>query len=107
MVLSMAAAGCQVFSPQESDPRAPASDPAEAFEQAGEPQPVQPGPGPADPDGLSSDIERLQDARRVYEHDKSQQSRELERQQARCRDNPDSESVELGDAAGGGAYCQE
>ena len=100
-------AGCSIFSPQEREPRPAAAQPHEAFEQVGDPQVVEPGPGPADPDGLSSDIERLQDARRKYDHDKSQEARELRRRQQNCAANPDSSQVPIQGVDGKkSSFCQ-
>lgn len=105
---SVMLAACSTFSERDPEPAPAASEPHEAFEQVGDPRVVEPGPGPSDPDGLSSDIERLQDARRKYEHDKSQEAREIRRRQAACAQNPDSSSAPIqGDATRDGGYCQE
>lgn len=81
--------------------------PADAFNKVDEPHRDMTGIG-RESDNLSTDIERLQDARRQYEHDKAQEQAERLRRQAECREKPDSDKVPIQDGSDQpSVYCQE
>lgn len=83
-------------------------DPLESFERVGEPQRTYTGTGVNDPDNLSSDIERLQDARREYNQSQDREASEHQRSQAECRESEDTQKVPIHDGSEEPAvYCQE
>ncbi len=86
----------------EPEPRPPLDAPIDAFEAVGEPRMPR---GDRTREGLSSDVERLQNARRAYEQEQERKAAEVRRRQRDCRAQPDSTQVEIEDGAGG-AYCQ-
>lgn len=89
------------------EPQPVPESPVEAFEQVGEPQRDYTGAGRNDPDNLSSDIERLQDARRKY--DKAQDQRAAQRARAgnKCPPGQTPREVAIEDGAeASGRYCQ-
>lgn len=89
----------------EPEPRPPLDEPIDAFEAVGEPR-MPPGNRPRE--GLSSDVERLQNARRLYEQEQERRAAEVQRRQRDCRAQPGSTQVEIEDGAGGknATYCQ-
>lgn len=101
-------AGCAVWSPddtaEETGEREGPITPIEAFEQTEEPRRDM--PGHEDPDGLSRDIERLQEARRKYENERDREAAERRRRQAECRERGDTREVIIDDGSGEPAlYC--
>lgn len=104
VVLAAALAGCA----NDPEPRPSVlNEPVDAFEAVGAPQ--RPG-GSAqrDRDNLSTDIERLQNARSTYEHEQQRLTAEMKRRQAECRKQADSRQVEIQDGSGdpNATYCQ-
>lgn len=99
IVLVAGLAGCAVWSPddtaEEPEERQGPITPIEAFEQTEEPRRDM--PGPEDPDGLSRDIERLQDARRKYENERAREAAERRRRQAECREKGETREVPIED----------
>lgn len=55
---------------------------------------------------LSTDVQRLQDARRLYELSRERRARTLERRQRQCRRQSDSRRVPIEGAPGEFVYCQ-
>lgn len=91
--------------PQTSGP----VQPIDAFEKVGEPQRGYPNVGGgAAPGGISTDVERLQDARRQYNNDKAREAAEHRHSQAECRKSPENRKVPVQDGSGPGAvYCEK
>lgn len=103
MVLAASLPACSLAPP--SAPAPMAQEPVEAFEAVGEPRrPVL--PPTADRQSLSSDIERLQDARRRYEADQADRATALRRSQAECRESETHREVAIEDGSGAAAvFC--
>lgn len=103
MVLAASLSACSLAPPPAPAP--PAQEPVEAFEAVGEPRrPVL--PPTADRQSLSSDIERLQDARRRYEADQADRATALRRSQAECRGSERHREVPIKDGSGApGVFC--
>lgn len=91
--------------PQASGP----VQPIDAFEKVGEPQRGYPNVGGGDaPGGISTDVQRLQDARRQYNHDKAREAAEHRRSQAECRKSSKNRRVPVEDGSGSEAvYCEK
>lgn len=99
---------CSTTPPAEEPARTGPIDPLDAFEQVGEPEREYTGVGRGDPDNLSSDIERLQDARREYQSEKARESAEVKRNQAQCNASKDSRKVPIDDGnPEPGVFCQK
>lgn len=101
VVLTAVAAGCTVWSPEdpvEETERDGPIEPRQAFEEAEEPR-RESFPGREDPDGLSRDIERLQDARRKYDQERDREAAELRRRQEECRARDGSHQVPIDDGS--------
>lgn len=101
-------AGCTIWSPDEAEQpeRSGPIQPVEAFEEVEEPR-REMLPGREDPDGLSRDIERLQDARRKYEQERDRQAAEAQRRQEQCRQQEGSREVPIEDGSGDPVeFCQ-
>jgi len=103
--LALLIAGC-ASEPPPSQP-GPLDEPVDAFEAVGQPQ------RPANDsvqgrDELSSDIERLQDARKTYRQEQERLSAETQRRQVECRAAPDSREVPIQDGSGDpdATYCR-
>lgn len=81
--------------------------PIRAFKKVGQPIPSAAG-GVRDTDDLSSDILRLQDARRAYRAERSFEAAETRHRQQECRESGQGEEVPIED---GGVdpltYCQQ
>lgn len=90
----------------EPAPVGPLDEPVDAFEAVGEPRRV--GAGSRDRDTLSTDIERLQQARKTYELEQERLSAEMRRRQAECRRREGSSEVPIEDGSGDpeATYCQ-
>ncbi|MES1924271.1 hypothetical protein [Salinisphaera sp. T31B1] len=106
LCLSFLAGGCVISQPE---PRSvgPLDEPIDAFEAVGAPD--RSGGAPqSDRDLLSTDIQRLQNARETYENEQRRLSAERQREQAECRQRPDSRQVQIQDGTGDPAatYCQ-
>lgn len=81
--------------------------PIDSFEKVGEPHRAYPNVRGNEPSNLSTDVERLQDARRQYNNDRAREAAEHRRSQAECRKAPDSKKVPIEDGSGtSGEYCQ-
>jgi len=105
--LILVVAGCTNTPEPDPEPAGPI-DPLEAFEEVGEPQRTYTGAGVNDPDNLSSDIERLQDARREYRQAQDREASEHQRSQAECRESPDTRKVPINDGSDEPAvYCEK
>ncbi|MES1941027.1 hypothetical protein T5B8_12338 [Salinisphaera sp. T5B8] len=107
----VAAVACIGLSGCASDPEPPPpnplDEPVDAFEAVGEPQ----RPGGAsnrEDDTLSTDIERLQNARKTYELERERRRVEASRRQAECRARADSREVPIQDGSGdpNATYCE-
>lgn len=108
IALAAGLAGCALWSPddtaEESERRGPIQ-PIDAFEEVKEPR-RDDMPGREDPDGLSRDIERLQDARRKYENERAREAAERRRRQAECVQRGETREVPIQDGGEGPAeYC--
>ncbi len=100
-------AACTTAPEPAPEPAGPV-DPLDAFEKVGEPQREYTGTGVNDPDNLSSDIERLQDARREYNQAQDREDAEHLRSQAECWDSEDSRKVPIEDGSAEPAvYCEK
>lgn len=55
---------------------------------------------------LSTDVERLQDARRLYELTREQRRDDVERSQQRCLQHDDSRRVPITGAGAGAVFCE-
>lgn len=91
----------------EPAPRGPLDEPIDAFEAVGAPQ----GPGDASrrqDETLSTDIERLQNARQTYRLEQERLSAEARRRQAECRAQDGSRQVPIQDGSGDpdATYCR-
>lgn len=99
--------GCAVWSPDDTAEEAERDGrvrPIDAMRETEEPRRDM--PGPEDPDGLSRDIERLQDARRKYENERDFEAAERRRRQAECREMEGSREVPIEDGSGDPAtFC--
>lgn len=92
----------------EPAPLGPLDEPVDAFEAVGEPA-ARPGGAPArDSDNLSTDIERLQNARETYRQAQQRRRVETQRRQAECRAEPDSREVAIDDGSDdpNATYCK-
>ena len=90
-------AGCA--SAPEPVPPGPLDEPIDAFEAVGDPQ--RPGGASRRQDEtLSSDIERLQNARKTYRLEQERLSAEARRRQAECRAQDSSRQVAIQDGSG-------
>jgi len=98
-------AGCA--SEPSSQTPGPMNEPIDAFEAVGAPDRSSGAPQ-SDQDLLSSDIQRLQNARETYENEQRRLSAEMQREQAECRQRPDSRQVAIQDGTGDpdATYCQ-
>ncbi|GAB3673402.1 hypothetical protein GCM10028792_08930 [Salinisphaera aquimarina] len=98
-------AGC-ANEPKQADV-SPLNEPIDAFEAVGAPQRAGGAPQ-SERETLSSDIERLQNARDTYEHEQQRLSAEMKREQAECRQRSDSRQVAIEDGSGdpNAVYCQ-
>lgn len=108
VVIGASLAGCALWGQEEPEDK-PAHkgpiQPIEVFEQTKEPRREY--PGREDPDGLSRDIERLQDARREYENERAREAAEARRRQEECREMEGSQQVPIEDGSGSEeGYCQ-
>lgn len=104
----VAIAACTATGPpaQEAEHSGPI-EPVEAFEEVGEPREIYTGTGDNDPDRLSDDIRRLQDARRKFNQEHDRRAAESKRHQAQCRESPDTDKVPIEDGSEEpGVYCQ-
>lgn len=100
LVLAAGLTGCTVWSPEpaeEPEERRGPITPVDAFEEAEEPR--RDTPAYEDPDGLSRDIERLQDARRKYENERAREAVERRRRRAECLEREDSRRVPIEDGS--------
>lgn len=105
--LLLAGAACTTTPEPEPEPAGPV-DPVEAFKTVGEPDRDYVGPGTTDPDNLSQDIERLQDARREYNHAQDRQNAEHRRSQKECLEGEGGRKVPIEDGAEDPAvYCED
>lgn len=104
-------AGCLALSACVSDPKpvdpSPLDEPIDAFEAVGEPR----RPGGAsnrEDDTLSTDIERLQNARKTYRLERERLRAETSRRQAECREREGSRQVAIKDGSGdpNATYCE-
>lgn len=103
--LVLLSAGCASEPPQTQP--GPLDEPVDAFESVGQPQrPVNDRQG--DRDELSTDIERLQDARKAYRLEQERLEAQTRRRQAECRADPDSREVPIKDGSGDpdATYCR-
>ncbi|ERJ18765.1 hypothetical protein T35B1_04813 [Salinisphaera shabanensis T35B1] len=105
------AGGCVLLSACASDPKpadlSPLDEPVDAFEAVGEPQ--RPGGASNREDNtLSTDIERLQNARKTYELERERLRAETSRRQAECRARDGSREVAIQDGSGdpNATYCE-
>ena len=103
-LMCLGAVACTT-APEPAQP-GPLDEPFVAFETIGEP--VRPGASDRDRRNLSTDIERLQNARSKYENEQERLSAEARRRQAECRARADSREVPIEDGSGDPAatYCQ-
>ena len=104
-VCVLAFAGCA--SEPERAELGPLDEPVDAFEAVGEPS----RPGGAtnrEHTTLSTDIERLQNARKTYEQEQQRLRAETQRRQAECRARDGSREVVIKDGSGDpdATYCQ-
>lgn len=108
-VMALGMSGCAFWQTQEVEQNASGPvDPLDSFEEVGEPNRTYTGDGRNDPDQLSSDIERLQDARREYNQERSRTTTENQRSQQDCLQSPDARKVPIEDgSAEPGVYCQQ
>lgn len=109
LAFALALSGCASWLPgvqdQEAPPEPPPADPVEAFEKVGDP-PRDDAHAADDPDNLSSDIQRLQDARRAYEAAESFRAAETRRRQEKCRESGEGREVPIEDGSGS-TYCED
>lgn len=98
-------AGCST-APPPSQP-GPMNEPIDAFEAVGAPD-RDFGAPQSDRDLLSSDIQRLQNARETYENEQRRLSAQMQREQAACRQRADSRQVAIQDGTGDpdATYCE-
>ena len=104
-VCVLAFAGCA--SEPERAELGPLDEPVDAFEAVGEPS--RPGGATNREDTtLSTDIERLQNARKTYEQEQQRLRAETQRRQAECRARDGSREVVIKDGSGDpdATYCQ-
>lgn len=94
---------CACTGAPEPEPPAPVNKPIDAFEAVGEP--YTPNDGRRE-GSLSTDVERLQNARRLYELEQERQANEVQRNQRLCREQPDSRKVRIEDGTGKAVYCE-
>lgn len=92
--------------PDEKEPRRAPIQPVDAFEEVD--QPLRGGDGFSDqPDALSQDIERLQDAKRKYQAEREFEAAERRRRQALCRESGEGRETPIEDGnPEPGVYCQ-
>lgn len=107
VVLIAGLAGCTVWPADESAEEEPERQgpiqPIDALEQTEEPRRDM--SGYEDPDGLSRDIERLQDARRKYDKERDREAAERRKQRAECLEAGDAREVTVEDGGGPAVYC--
>lgn len=109
--LSCAVLACVFVAGCASDPKpapqGPLDEPVDAFEAVGEPQRPR-SATPREDTTLSTDIERLQNARKTYEQARERRRAESVRRQAECRRRPGSREVPIEDGSGDpdATYCQ-
>ena len=98
-------AGC-VSEPERVEP-GPLDEPVDAFEAVGEPRRPD-GASNREDTTLSTDIERLQNARKTYEQEQERLRAETQRRQAECRARDGSREVAIRDGSGDpdATYCQ-
>lgn len=99
IAFAAALTGCAVWSPddaaEEEERRGPIT-PIEALQQTEEPERDRSGYDD-DPGGLSGDIERLQDARRKYEHERDREAADRKRRRAECVEKGETREVPIED----------
>lgn len=90
----------------EDEPRQAPIQPVDAFEEVD--QPLRGADGFSDqPDALSQDIERLQDAKRKYQAERDFEAAERRRRQALCRESGEGRETPIEDGSAEPAvYCQ-
>lgn len=82
-------------------------EPIRFFEKVGEPRRETRGMT-KDPDNLSTDVERLQDARRAYEAERDFQAAQTRHRQKECRESGEGKEVPIEDGSENPAtYCQQ
>jgi hypothetical protein len=110
-LLCQAVLACVLIAGCASDPKQPEpsalDEPVDAFEAVGEPRRPA-GASNREDTTLSTDIERLQNARRTYEQERARLRAETERRQAECRARDGSREVAIQDGSGDpdATYCQ-
>lgn len=100
-------AGCTLWpaddSAREESERKGPIQPIDALEQTQEPRRDM--PGHDDPDGLSRDIERLQEARRKYEKERDREASERRKRRTECIEGGDTREITVEDGGGPAVYC--
>lgn len=101
IVLVAGLAGCAVWSGDDASKepeREGPIKPIDAFEEVGKPQRDATPPGYSE-EGLSQDIERLQNARRKYESERAREAAEQRRHQAECLEKGETRQVPIQDGS--------
>lgn len=107
MALALLLGACAMGPDSEKDePRQTPIKPVDAFEEVD--QPLRGADGFSDqPDALSQDIERLQDAKRKYQAERDFEAAERRRRQALCRESGEGRETPIEDGSAEPAvYCQ-